>query len=164
MKTFKYPMPVRFLFRYSIVPLTFVLAAYLIVLVGKIKTEPLLIIPALFVLGALILANKYFYNTYKKVPFIITCEKECIKASGFMPGKKPVDIFYSDIDYISGGVFGLNSKGIIYIHDGRQNLEIGIHPDIQGVDELLKFILNRVNKELRDELTEKLRRNERQNV
>jgi len=162
METFKYPFAIKFIYRYSILLLGLILIAYFIVLIKGAFTEPLMIIPALINIAVLYLAVKYFYSTYKRVPFLIVCGKESIKASDFIPGQKPVEIFYKDVDSISGGVFGYNSKGIIFVHDGRQNLEIGIQPNIDGAERLMRIILTRIDARLKDDLVEKLKRNNKE--
>jgi hypothetical protein len=159
METFKYSFHIKFIYRYSILLLGLILIAYFVVLLKGSFANPAMLIPAAINIAVLYMAVKYFYSTYKRVPFMIICGKESLQAKDFIPGQKPVEIFYKDIDSISGGVFGYNPKAIIYVHDGRQNLEIGIQPNIDGAERLLRLILTRIDTRLKDELVEKLKRN-----
>lgn len=158
MKTFKYPLPSKFFYRYASLFLSSILLVYFVLTVLGIKEQPYLVFSALLNLTVIYLTNRYYYKTYKSLPFIITVEADKLTATNFMLHKKVVEIKYSDIDNISGGVFGYNPKGIITIHDGEHNVSIAIHPSIIDVNKLLKIILDRINRELRDEMAVKLRR------
>jgi hypothetical protein len=163
MKTFRYDLITKFYFRYANLALSFILLAYFIILILNAGNQPFLIVPALLDILIIYTINKYFIRTYKTLPFNINIDDEKISASNFMFGKEVIEINFSDIDGISGGVFGLNRKGLIYIHDGEKSRSISIHPKIENVDLLIKMILNKVNKELRDESIKKLRHWEENN-
>lgn len=158
MNKFEYTPASRFQYRYAITFLTSVLLIYLVIQIMNLGRQPLSIFLAAINAAILFLANKYYYRLYSTLPFIIIAGKEKLTASNFMFGKKPVEIKYSDIDEISGGVFGYNRKGLIYLHDGAQKITISIHPSIINIDGLIKIIADNVKKEMRDEMTAKLKR------
>jgi len=160
MKTFSYDARSKFYFRYANLALSLVLLTYFVVLVISIGSRPYLAIPAMLILLIVYALNKYYINTYKNLPFVISADEEKLTASNYMFGKRVVEIKYSDIDEISGGVFGFNPKGLIYIHDGEHSLSISIHPNIDNVNILLRHVLGKVSKELRDESVKKLKQAE----
>lgn len=157
MKTFNYKPISKFYFRYANMALSMVLLTYFVVLILEVRSSVFQIIPALINLLIVYAINKYYIGTYKELPFEITIEADKLIASNFMFGKKAVEIKYNDIDEITGGVFGYNPKGLIYVHDGENNLSISIHPSIENADRLLRLILSRVKKELCDEAVKKLK-------
>lgn len=157
MKTFTYNPLSKFYFRYANLALSFILLTYCVILILGMGSGIYLLIFAVINLFIVYAVNKYYINTYKELPFIITAGDEALTASNFMFGKEIVEIKYSDIDIISGGVFGINPKGLIYIHDGEKNRTISIHPNIENVNVLLKLILNKVKAELREEAVKRLK-------
>jgi hypothetical protein len=157
MNKFSYSPLSKFYYRYANLALSFILLTYLVVLLLDVGSNTYLIFPALLNLLIVYVVNKYYIRTYRNLPFLITVDEEKIAASDFMFSKQAVEIKFSDIDGISGGVFGFNPKGLIYIHNGEQNRSINIHPSMIDADTLLKLILSRVNKELRDETVKKLK-------
>jgi hypothetical protein len=161
MNKFEYTPASKFYCRYSIAPLSLILITSLVVQISAVRAHPLMLFLVAINGALLFLANKQFYKSYSELPFLIVAGKEKLTASNFMFGKKTVEIKYSDIDIVSGGVFGYSRKGVIFLHDGEQNTSIAIHPSIVNVDELVKIIVNNVNAELRDEMITKLRRREK---
>ncbi len=160
MKTYSYSLLSKFLYRYAILLLAAVLIFYFIVLLSQVPANPVYVIPALINAVIIFLAWRYYYSTYRLLAFKVICGKETIKAAGFIPGVKEMEIKYSDIDGISGGVFGYNDKGLIFIHDGEHNVSFGIHPSIEDVNSLLRYIIERLNPDLKEEITARIKKKE----
>ena len=160
MKIYSYSLLSKFLYRYAIILLAAVMIFYLIVLVSQAPSNPVYIIPALINGAIIYLAWKYYYTTYRLLAFKVECGKDSVKASGFIPGIKVMEIKYSDIDGIYGGVFGYNDKGLIFIHDGANNVSFGIHPSIEDVNSLLRYIIERLNTDLKEEITARIKKKE----
>jgi len=161
MNTFNYSPLSKFLYRYAALPLTVILLAYFLVFASSVTEQPVLIIPAAICIVILYTANRFYYNTYGTLPFLIRVDKEKITASGFIIGKKKYEIYFADVDAVTGGVFGYNPKGLVYVHDGKQNVSITIHPSIENAEVLFRLILERINAELKEELITKLKQREK---
>lgn len=164
MKTYSYSLISKFLYRYAILLLAALLIFYFIVLLLQAPANPVYIIPALINAAIIYLAGKYYYTTYRLLAFKITCGADSVKATGFIPGVKDVEVKYSDIDNISGGVFGYNDKGLIFIHDGEHNVSFGIHPSIGEVNTLLRYIIERLNPDLKEEITARIKKKEEKSI
>jgi hypothetical protein len=158
MNKFEYTPASKFMCRYAIAPLNLILLMALIVQVMNIGSQPLSIIIVIVCAAILFMANIHFYRSYSILPFLIVADHEKLTASNFMRGKETIKIKYSDIDSVSGGVFGYNRKGLIFLHDGVQNISICIHPTIINVDGLVRIIIDNVNSDLRDEMITRLKR------
>ncbi len=160
MSRFEYPLYAKFFYRYAVIPLSIILLVYLIMMIFGAGEHPVYI--ALIIIDALILygANYQYYKSYKLLPFVIETGDEKLTASNFMPGVKKAEIKYSDIDDISGGVFGYNPKGLIFVHDGVQNRTIALHPSMTDINTLLRIIISKLDKDLRGVLLTRLNRQE----
>ena len=160
MKTYKYALLPKLMYRYATVPISLILLSYFFISISQITSDWYYIIVAIVNVVILFYINKFYLNVYKLLPFVVTLDKEGITASNFMFGKNVIVLKYEDIDRITGGVFGYNPKGLIYIHESKNGNMISIHPAMEDANNFFKFVLDNIHSGLRDELVAKLKRNE----
>jgi hypothetical protein len=74
----------------------------------------------------------------------------------FIFSKREVIIYFNDIASLKGGIFEGKLNGLMLVNDGRNKVNIGFYPRLKMGKDLQKFILNRVNKPVYDEVLEKI--------
>lgn len=70
--------------------------------------------------------------------------------SDYFKKSKRIEIKLSDIDEIEGGVLSGTPAKSIYIHDGKNDILVGISPNLRNSSKLITIILSNVNKSLYD--------------
>jgi len=65
-------------------------------------------------------------------------------------------IKHSDIDEIRGGIFSGNSARPLYIHDGKNDITIGLRQHLKGFNIVVTIILSNVPQELYKGLLSKI--------
>lgn len=70
--------------------------------------------------------------------------------SDYFKKSKRIEIKLSDIDKIEGGVLSGTPAKSIYIHDGKNDILVGISPNLRNSSKLITIILSNVNKSLYD--------------
>lgn len=157
MTSYKYPFLVKLLYRYANIPATFLLLIHFVSSVMMIPDKPSFILPALINVLVIFILNRFYYKIYKWFPFKISADNEKIICSDFMYKDRVIEIAISNIDEIRGGAFSGHITRPVYIHDGKQNVTIGIYHHLQNYNKLITTILSNINKKLYDTVLAKVK-------
>ncbi|NJD23092.1 MAG: hypothetical protein FIA82_10565 [Melioribacter sp.] len=152
MKTYKYSIFWKVLYRYGNIPLTFFLLIYLITSVIGLLSHWYFIFFLFINLLIIIWLNKYYIKTYRLFPFEISADNEKIICKNFLLSKKEVEVRMEDIDRLTGGIFSGYQTRPVYIHDSKQNITIGLYASAGKFPELLKIILQNIREDLYKDL------------
>jgi hypothetical protein len=158
MKTFKYSLISKLVYRYGNIPVTIILVTYVTVLFPEIFSHWYYIFFAVINLFLIVALNKYFIMTYKIFPFKISADNQRILCSDFFLSNKTTEIQFQNIDWIKGGIFSGYPTQPIYLHDSTQNKRIGIYVNTNELKQLLQIILQNINGNLYKDLLEKIRK------
>ena len=93
---------------------------------------------------------------YKVLPYKITADEEKIICQRFFLSKREFEIFYKDIETLTGGVFGGRARGLMKVFDGKSKVTIGFYESIGNVRTLQTILLSRVNEDIYNSVVEKL--------
>jgi len=156
MKTYKYSIFWKVLYRYGNIPLTSFLLIYLVTSVIGLLSHWYFIFLFFINLLIIIWLNKYYIKTYKLFPFEISADNEKIICKNFLLSKKEVVLRMEDIDKLTGGIFSGYQTRPVYIHDSKQNITIGLYANVGKFPELLKTILQNIREDLYKDLVERI--------
>lgn len=154
--TFEYPFFFRLLFKFGNLFVTVILSVYLIVIIIKLDKEVVNIIPLLIILALIYVINRHYLILYKILPYKITADEEKIICQRFFLSKREFEIFYKDIETLTGGVFGGRTRGLMKVFDGKSKVTIGFYESIRNVRTLQTILLSRVNEDIYNAVVEKL--------
>lgn len=154
--TFEYPLFFKLLFKFGNVLVTAILSAYLIVIIIRLDKEIMNIIPLLIVFALVYVINRHYLMLYHILPYKITADEEKIVCERFFLNKNKVEIFYKDIETLTGGVFGGKVRGLMKVFDGKSKVTIGFYESIRDVRTLQTILLSRVNEDIYNAVVEKL--------
>ena len=155
-KVFEYPFIFKILFRFGNIPVTIILSVYLVPIIVNIDNDLIYIIPLIIMLGLIYLVNKHYLRLYQILPYKITTNDEKIICGDFLFNTKQVEIFYKDIESLTGGLFEGRLSGLMKVWDGKSKICIGFYDRINGIKELQTILLSRVNKDVYDKVVEKV--------
>jgi len=96
--------------------------------------------------------NRYYFRIYKEFPFEISIDNEKMICTDYFLSNKKIELKLSDIDNMTGGMFGKNPTKPIYVYSSAQNIKLGIYHHAKDFNKLVTVILSNVNKELYDRL------------
>jgi hypothetical protein len=153
---FEYPLFFKLLFKFGNILVIAILSAYLLVIIIKLDKEIINIIPLLIVLGLIYVINRHYLMLYQTLPYKITADEEKIVCEKFFLSKRKVEIFYKDIEALTGGVFGGKVRGLMKVYDGKSKVTIGFYDSIKNVRALQTILLSRVNESIYNDVVEKL--------
>ena len=156
MKTYRYSIFWKVLYRYGNIPLTFFLLIYLATSVIGLFSHWCFIFFFLINLLIIVWLNKYYIKTYKLFPFEISADNEKIICKNFLFSKKVIELRMEDIDNLTGGVFSGYQTRPVYIHDSKQNITIGLYANVGKFPELLKIIIQNIREDLYRDLIGKI--------
>ena len=156
-QAFTYPYFFRLLFRYGNIIITPILILYSIPLIYFLDDKFILVFPLIVNLLIIYFLNRHYFNLYKILPYSIEADDEKLICSNFFLSKKIKTIFYENISAISGGIFDNKISGIMKIQDGSNNFTMGFYHKLSGSQKLATIILSKVNRELYDEVLDKIR-------
>jgi len=148
MITFKYSLFTKLIFRYANIPITLLLGIQLIFSFIMIYKEWYFLFFFLFNFLIIFFLNRFYFRSYKLFPFKIEMNNEKMICSDFFDSSKNVEIHLQDIDNIKGGILTDSPGRPVYIHDGKNDITIGLHSHIRNYNKLLTIILSNVTKEL----------------
>ena len=152
MITFKYSFVAKIIYRYANIPITVFLALYMVSSFLFMLHTWYYFFPFLLNLIIIIILNRYYFRTYKFFPFRIDINNEILICSDFFYTSKRVEITIDDIDEIDGGVLSGTPSKPIFIHDGKNDMVIGISPNLKESNKLITVILSNINKSLYDQV------------
>lgn len=161
MKTFKFSILAKFLYRYSFLPIAAMMLFYIVVSAVNIPIDALNTLPMTINILLLYIIVRFYKKSYAQFPFIIEVLEDKMICSNFKYGKEGYEIIYSDIVKIEGGIFANKPTKPLVIHTKGKDEQISISPHIKGYNELLTIILSKINKSMYDELIEKVRVNKK---
>jgi hypothetical protein len=147
-KSFEYPVFFQFLYRYGNIPVTFLLSVYLIPSVIYLDKSLTYLLPVVGILILIYFINKRYLYLYKIVPYKIIADEEKLVCTKFFLTEKERIIFYSEIETLSGGVFGGSLKGLMKVCDGKNKICIGFFNKIKDAKDLERIILSKVKIEV----------------
>ncbi len=152
MTKFGYPLLARIIYRHVNLILTPVLLAYVIISFGGIFTDSKYWIPFIVNLLLLIVFNRFYFRMYKYFPFEIEADEEKIICTNFMNRRKKVEIKFSDITKIEGGVFSGSAIKPIYIYEASNGNVIGINPHLTDFSKFVTLLLTKIDRQLYESL------------
>lgn len=147
-KVFEYPFFFKILFRFGNIPVTIILSVYLVPIIINLDKDLIYIIPLIIVLGLIYLVNKHYLRLYQILPYKVIANDEKIICEEFLFNKKQVEVFYKDIECLSGGLFEGRLRGLMKVWDGKSKICIGFYDKIRDIKELQTILLSRVNKDV----------------
>jgi hypothetical protein len=153
-KVFEYSLFFKLLFRFGNIPVTIILSIYLVPIIINFDKSLVYIIPLIIILALIYLINKHYLWLYQILPYKITANDEKIICEEFLFSTKQVEVFYKDIESLSGGLFEGKLRGLMKVWDGKSKICIGFYDKIKGIKELQTILLSRVSKEVYDEVVE----------
>ena len=152
MVTFKYSFLSKIIYRYANIPATIFLSLYLISSLLYIAKEWYYVFPFLLNLTIIIVMNRYYFRSYKLFPYKIEINTERMICSDFFNKNRIIEINLKDIDFIEGGsLSGTPAKPII-LHDGVNDIVIGISTHMKNHNKLITIILSNVKQEVYDDV------------
>lgn len=157
MEKFRYSFFAKIIYRYGNIIATLLLSVHLIASLFYIQKNWLYIFPGLINFLVIFLVNKYFIRTYKFFPFNFEVDNEKMICKNFFLSNKKLEIYYKDIDKISGGIFSSYPTRPIYIYDSRQKIKIGFYSHVGNFQKLLTKILQNVPQKLYNEIMDQFK-------
>lgn len=156
MVTFKYSLLSKLVYRYANIPLTLFLLLYMFSSFAFMMQKWYYIFPFLLNLIIIIALNRYYIRTYKLFPFKIETNNHKIICSDYFNKSKHLEINMYDIDEIEGGVISGTPAKPIYIHDGKNEVVVGISPHLKDSNKLITIILSNVKQDLYDQVLSRM--------
>jgi hypothetical protein len=114
----------------------------------------------LFIINVAILVslNKYFIKTYRFFPFQIIANNQKMICSNFFLNKKQIEIKYSDIKKIEGGILSDRLTKPIYLLDVNGKILLGFYSHTGVFSKLLETIIKNVNEDLYQQLLTRMKK------
>lgn len=156
MKKFTYSLFAKLIYMYANIPATLLLAFYLVFSLVMIQQHWFYILSAIIHAVLLFILNRFYIRSYKLFPYTILIDNEKMICKNYFLSRKEVVVKHSDIDKIEGGIFSGNSARPLYIHDGKNDVTIGIRQHLTGFNTVVTIILSNIKQELYKELLGKI--------
>ncbi|MBI9072407.1 MAG: hypothetical protein JEY94_12465 [Melioribacteraceae bacterium] len=161
MKTFKFSIIAKFLYRYSFIPIASIMLFYIVVSASGIHLDVMNVLPMLINILFLYVIIRFYVKSYAQFPFEIEVTEEKLICKNFKYGKDGFEIKFADIKNIEGGVFeNKPTKALVIYAEGKEQ-SISISPHMKNYNRLLTLILSRINKNMYDDLILKVRENQK---
>ena len=155
MQKFQYSFFAKLVYRYANIPATLLMGIHLLSSFIGMFNDWIIVFPFLINAIVIYLLNRFFFKSYKTFPFLIFADNEKMICTDYFFSEKKIEIRYSDIGEIKGGMFSGNTARPIYIRDGRTNETIGLHTHVKDYNKLVTIILSNIKQELYNDLLEK---------
>ncbi|NLT51510.1 MAG: hypothetical protein GXX85_11390 [Ignavibacteria bacterium] len=156
MKIFEYSFPAKLILKYSFIPLSVIMIIYIFYSLGGLLNSWFFIFPLIIHLLLFYIIIRFYVKIKEYFPFKIEINSEKIVCENFLGKKDNVEIKFTEIEDISGGIFNGNYSRPIYITAADGKIKIGIYRHLKNYNELLKIILSSVSKELYNDLLKKM--------
>ena len=143
-------------YRFGNIPVTFFLTLYLISLGINLDAGWFYIVPFIITLLLIYFLNKHYLTLYKILPTKILNDDEKIICSNFFLSKKEITIYYKNIVELNGGIFSGKISGLMKVIDGEYHYTIGFFHKLSGAKELETLILRKVNRDIYDEVINRI--------
>lgn len=155
MKKFKYGFLMEWFYKFANIPVSLLLAIHFFYILLSVSEKNYLIFPLLIYIIIFYLINRHYYKSYKLFPYVIEIDNEKMICKDFVL-RKNEEIKHADIMKIEGSIFTGNPAKPLYITT-KDEIRIGIYSSIRDYDKLLTIILSNVNKELYEDLIERVK-------
>ena len=157
MKTHTYSLFAKLVYGYANIPLTLLIGFYLIFSAAMIGQHLFYLFSTLFHALLLYVLNRFYIKSYKQFPYTIMIDNEKMICKDFFMSNKEIIINLSDIDEVKGGIFSGNLARPVYLHDGKNDVTIGIRQHLKGFNSVLTTVLSNIPQKLYNELLEKIK-------
>lgn len=148
MVTFKYSLLSKIIYRYANIPATLFLSLYLISSFAYIFKEWYYVFPFLLNLIIIIVLNRYYFRSYKLIPYKIEINNDKMICSDYFKKSTVHEIYLNDIDLIEGGSLSGTPAKPIMIHSEKDDLLIGISPHMKDHNKLVTIILSNIKQKV----------------
>jgi len=156
MKTFKYGIIAKIIYRYANIPANLILLFYLLASAIGISADWKFVFPLLINIILIYVLNRFYYKIYKTFPFKIEVDNEKMICSDFVINNRIIELNHSSIKNIKGGIFSGRNYSPLYIY--TETLSIGISPHMKDFNKFLTVVLTNIRKELYEELLESIKK------
>ncbi|MCH8171159.1 MAG: hypothetical protein IIB07_08555 [Bacteroidetes bacterium] len=156
MKEHTYSKFAILVYRFGNIPVTFFLSLYLISLGINLDAGWFYIVPFIITLLLIYFLNKHYLILYKILPTKILADDEKIICSNFFLSKREITIYYKNIVELSGSIFSGKISGLMKVIDGERHYTIGFFHKIKGAKELETLILSKVNRDIYNEVINRI--------
>jgi hypothetical protein len=156
MQVFTYPPFYKLIYRYGNIPVTIILAIYLVPAVVKLDKELLYLIPVILLLGMIYLLNKHYLNLYKIIPYKIEADEEKMICTNFLFSRKEFTIYYHDVESLTGGIFDGRLSGVMKVCDRNNQVCVGFFNRLRNADKLQTLLLSKVPRKVYDDVVERV--------
>jgi len=140
---FTYNRWLKAVYRYGNIPVSMVLALYIIPFLFNPSSRTVDILFFSSVVLILFVLNSFFYKIWKIVPFSIHAIDDRIVCSDFFLSSKEVELFYNDIENLKGGTFSGKFNGIMIAESTEKDVQIGFFARIDNARLLEAIYINR---------------------
>ncbi len=151
---FKYNPFYKFFYRYGNFVVTIMFALHSLSLVYALPENWKMIFPLLIYVLIVFVIHRFYFKLYKKMPFKIFVDNEKIIFDDFFKLKQ-VEVKISDIKNLDGNIFSGRLLKPLRIQFDDQ--EILVYPYLKDFNNFIKILLSNIEKELYEDLLEKLR-------
>ncbi len=156
MQTFTYPPFYKLLYRYGNIPVTIILAIYLVPSVVYIDKNLIYLIPVILLLLMIYLLNRHYLNLYKIIPYKIEADEAKMVCTDFLFSQKEFIIYYRDIESLTGGIFDGRFSGVMKVCDRNNQVCIGFFSRLRNADKLQTILLSKVPRNVYDDVVERV--------
>ena len=158
MVTYKYSLITKIIYRYGNIPITFLLLIYLVESIIQVRYHWYITFFFIINVAILVSLNKYFIKTYRFFPFQIIADNQKMICSKFFLNKKQIEIKYSDIKKIEGGILSDRLTKPIYLLDVNGKILLGFYSHTGVFSKLLETIIKNVNEDLYQQLLTRMKK------
>lgn len=147
----------QFIYKYGIFIVGALLLFYLIAGIYASVKDIANIFFVFFIILIFYLFIKKYYETLKNLPFKITVNDEKIVCEKFfLRYAKKIEISYSDIDKLDGGIFDGRFLKPMNVHSTKRNITFSFYNRLKNSDKLIYMILKNVDKTLYKQVIDNL--------
>lgn len=143
-------------YRFGNIPVTFFLALSLISLGINLDAGWIYMVSFIITLLLIYFLNKHYLTLYKILPTKILADDEKLICSNFFLSKKEITIYYKNINELTGGIFSGKISGLMKVIDGKNHYTVGFYQKLRGVKELETLILSKVNRDIYNEVINRI--------
>lgn len=150
---FTYNPVLKTVYRFGNIPVSLVLALYIIpfLLNPSSRTVDILFFSSVVVIFLII--NTFFFKIWRIVPFRIHALDDRLVCSDFFLSSGEKELLYSDIENLKGGTFSGKFNGIMIAENLAKNIQIGFFAKINNARLLEAILINRSPQPVYDKVT-----------
>ncbi len=156
MQVFTYPVFYKLIYRYGNIPVTIILAIYLVPALVNLDKNLLYLLPVILLLGMIYLLNRHYLNLYKIIPYKIEADEEKMICTDFLFSKKEFTIYYRNIESLTGGIFDGRYSGVMKANDRINQVSIGFFNRLKNANKLQTLLLSKVPRKVYEDVVERV--------